>query len=62
MSEIQDWSQVWVEPCVMERWLCNSDQAYKITGVIHNGVSACIEDIFTLLGEDVFNSEHSNEK
>lgn len=43
-------------------WLCNSNQVYKITDVIYNGVSAGTEGGFTLLGEDVFNSEHSHDR
>lgn len=45
----------------MERWLCNSNQVYKISDVIYNGMSAGTEGISTLLGDDVFNSKHSHE-
>lgn len=44
----------------MQRWLCDSDQAYKMAGVIQKGILVCTEGIFTLL-EDIFNQMHSNE-
>lgn len=35
---------------------------YKIAGEIYKGALVYIEGIFTLLGDDFFNSTHSNEE